>query len=455
MTLKIRLVIKILSCVILVFAGGCRIDNLQIVRPEKLTQIKNRPNVILITISSLRADHVSSLGYDRQTTPNFDRFAKDNIIFTNAFATSSWQMPSIGSIFTSLYPTEHGATHINNKLGQEVRTLAEILKENSFYTAGFSCNPRLSGDYGFDQGFDFYDDYSASMMLSSMSFGQEDSFDINKRRTNDLVNDAVVRWLQNNTHSSFFLFVHYYDNHWDYLPPTPYNAIFDPDYQGDIDGTEIAREPLYSNRPSDKNVEHIIALYDGQIRQTDQDLGELLDFLKEQGRFIDSVIIVMGDHGEQFYEHGHTSHHGIFDELIHVPLAVSVPDVNTPGTVEAFASGVDIIPTILDYTKISELSEGKGKSLKPLIDKEAEKLRDFVFIEYTGGAVPDCFGVRFSRYKFIRQEEDIFAYDLETDPAEQKKIYKNDFSGQMNEMFEKIEHFLAQDKPLPENQCKQ
>ena len=453
--MNIRLVIKILSCIILVSSGGCRIDNLQTVKPEKLKQVKNRPNVILITISSLRADHVSSLGYDRQTTPNFDRFAKDNIIFTNAFATSSWQMPSVGSILTSLYPTKHGATHINNKLGQKVRTLAEILKENGFYTAGFGCNPRLSADYGFDQGFDFYDDYSVLMMLSSMSFGQEDSIDINKRRTNDLVNDAVVRWLQNNTHKPFFLSVHYYDNHWDYLPPAPYDTLFDPDYQGDIDGTEIAREPLYSNRPSDRDVEHIIALYDGQLKQTDRDLGEMFEFLREHGRFKDSVIFVMADHGEQFYEHGHTSHHGIFDELIHVPLAVSVPDVNDSRAINAFASGVDIMPTILDYAKISELSKGKGRSLKPLINKEAEKLRDFIFIEYTGGAVPDCFGFRFSKYKFIRQEEDIFAYDLETDPTEQKRIYKNDFSGRMNEMFEKIEHLLAQDKSLPENQCKQ
>lgn len=452
--MKKESVIKILSGILLVFAGGCGIDNLQTARPGKLTQIKNRPNVILITISSLRADHVSSLGYDRRTTPNFDKFAKENILFANAFATSSWQMPAIGSIFTSLYPTQHGATHINNKLSRKVQTLAGMLKENSFYTAGFGCNPRLSADYGFDQGFDFYDDYSVSMMLSSMSFGQEDSIDINKRRTNDLVNDAVVRWLQNNTHKPFFLFVHYYDNHWDYLPPAPYNTLFDPDYAGDIDGTEIAREPLYSNRSSDRDVEHIIALYDGQVRQTDQDLGELLDFLKEQGRFRDSVIIVMGDHGEQFYEHGHTSHHGIFDELIRIPLAVSVPDANTPGTVDAFASGVDIMPTIFDYTGVPDFDRCRGQSLKALLEGKTGNKKDFVFVEYTGGAVGDSFAVRFEKYKFVCEEGDIFAYDLNIDPAEQKKIYKDDFTAEMNEMFEKTEHLLTPDKSLPENRCK-
>ena len=135
--MKIRLAIKISSCILLVFAAGCGTNKLQTEKPEKLTQIKSKPNIILITISSLRADHVRSLGYYRDTTPNFDDFAEKNILFTNAFATSSWQMPAIGSIFTSLYPNEHEATHIDNKLSRKVQTLAEILKANGFYTAGF------------------------------------------------------------------------------------------------------------------------------------------------------------------------------------------------------------------------------------------------------------------------------------------------------------------------------
>jgi arylsulfatase A-like enzyme len=449
--MKKKTVIKILGIFSLVFAGGCSISNPKSQSQEKPATIIDRPNIILVTISSLRADHVSSLGYSRQTTPNFDAFAKENTIFTNVFATSSWQMPAIGSIFTSLYPTDHGATHVNNKLSQKVQTLAGILKENGFYTAGFGCNPRLSADYGFDRGFDFYDDYSVSMILSSMSLDQADSIDINKARTNDLVNDVVVRWLQNNTHKPFFLSVHYYDNHWDYLPPVPYNTLFDPDYAGDVNGAEISREPLYSNRPSDRDVEHIIALYDGQVRQTDQDIGELLDFLKKQGRFRDSVIIVMGDHGEQFYEHGHTSHHGIFDELISVPLAISVPDSNGPRVISSFISGVDIMPTILDYVNASVPNQCRGQSLKPLIQGNPDGKRDFVFVEYTGGSVPDCFGVRFEKYKFICQEGKIFAYDLKSDPSEQKKIYKNDFTLEMNGMFEKVEHLLTKDKPIPGN----
>jgi arylsulfatase len=443
--MKIRFVI--LSGVLLFFfVGGYTIDGFQTARAEKLTQVTKKPNVILITISSLRADHVSCLGYDRQTTPNFDEFAKKNILFNNAFATSSWQMPAVGSIFTSLYPTEHGATHVNKKLDPKIQTLAGTLKENGFYTAGFSCNPRLTGEYGFDRGFDFYDDYSVLMMFSTLSFGKEDSFDINKRRTNDLINDAAMRWLTNNTNRPFFLFVHYYDNHWDYLPPKPYDSLYDLNYHGDINGTEIAREPLYSNRPLDKDVTHIISLYDGEIRQTDYDLGEMLTFLKKQGRFEDSLIIIMSDHGQQFYEHGHTSHHGIFDELIRVPLAVSVPDVNEHKLINSLASGVDIMPTILDYAGLPVPVQCRGQSLRPLVEGKSDNKRDFVFIEYTGGAVPDCFAVRSRNNKFISEEDNIFAYDLTGDPFEQKKIYKDKFSVPMNEMFDKIKPLLVHEK---------
>lgn len=218
--------------------AGCAVDKFEI-KDTKPSQTADKKNIILITISTLRADHTSCFGYDRDTTPNFDQFAKENILFTNAFATSSWQTPSIGSIFTSLYPSRHGATHINNKLGQGVYTLAEILSDNGYYCVGFCCNPRLNQEHGFAQGFDFYDDYSVSMMLSGIVFENEDSIDINKQRTNDFINDTAIRWLRNNTHRPFFMFLHYYDNHWDYLPgssveQTCTSRIVQQRYQGQL-----------------------------------------------------------------------------------------------------------------------------------------------------------------------------------------------------------------------------
>jgi len=443
--MKKQSIIWIISCIILVLSESCSANKLNRQKERSIIAYSGQPNIILITISSLRADHLSCAGYNRQTTPNFDRFAKGNILFTNAFATSSWQMPAVGSIFTSLYPTDHGATHIDNKFNSKIKTLAGTLKRNGFYTAGFTCDPRLSSINGFDKGFEYYDDYSVQMIISSISFDRDENFDINKKRTNDLINNAAERWLQNNIHKPFFLFLNYYDNHWDYLPPAPYNTLFNPDYVGDIKGTEIAREPLYSNKPSDKDVEQIIALYDGQVKQTDYDLGEFLGFLKGQGRFKDSVIIVMGDHGEQFYEHGHTSHHGIFDELISIPFAISLPDSNEPKVISSLVSSVDIMPTILNYVNIAIPSQCKGQSLKPLIEGKTSNIRDFVFVEYTGGAVEDCYAVRFEKYKFIYEKDDIFAYDLKSDPCEQKKIFKDDFTTEMIEMYEKVKHLLVKE----------
>lgn len=392
-------------------------------RQPTLEKSEDPYNIILITISSLRADHIGCLGYDKNTTPNFDSFAKQNILFKNTFATSSWMMPAYGSIITSLYPGTHGATHINKTLSHKNITLAEILARNGFHCAGFCCNPRLSREKGFDQGFHLYDDYSAEIIMETLAPENRTSFDINKTRTNDLINDAVISWLKNNTAYPFFLFVHYYDNHWDYLPPHPYDKTYDPNYQGPIDGTNISNEPLYSNPPAQEDLQHIIALYDGEIKQTDKDLGELLEFLKQTGLMHNSIIIVVADHGEQFYEHGHTSHHGIYDELIHIPMAIAVPEKNqTPRVINSLASQLDLLPTILDYLKLPIPEHCRGKSLRPLISGRQNRLRDFIFAEYTGGAAPDCYALRTNAYKLIKQNGKNFAYLLKNDPLEQHRI---------------------------------
>jgi len=424
-----------------------------------------RCNVVLITISSLRADHLGCMGYRRDTTPHFDAFAQTAVLFRNAFATSGWMMPATGSIFTSLYPARHGATHINASLLEDPVTLAEILTRQGYYCVGFCCNPRLTTEKGFAQGFELYDDYSVSVMLESTAFDGE-SFNINATRTNDLINAAAIRWLGNNVREPFFLFVHYYDNHWDYLPPPPYDSLFDPNYDGPIDGTKIAREPLYSNPPPKRDIEHIVALYDGQVRQTDEDLGILLKHLHNTGLLQRSVVIIMGDHGEQFYEHGHTSHHGVYEELIHIPLAISLPHVEPKHkVVDALVSQVDIMPTVLDYLAIESPQSTRGVSLLPLIEGRARSVRDFIFAEYTGGAVRDVFALRSRRYKYCHTAQGDFGYDLFKDPQEKNKISPERFGPQLRQLGRILQELLtarmpgkapvpgrhSQDRPAKEN----
>lgn len=396
-----------------------------------------RPNVILITINSLRADHVGCLGYHRNTTPNFDTFAQEGLLFTNAFASSGWMMPVHASLLTSLYPKDHGVTHISTSLSEQFYTLAEILRDEGYYGAGFSCNPRLGGEHGFGQGFDLYDDYSVDIMLESMALNGQEQLDINTSRTNDIINAVATRWLRNNTQRPFFLFVHYYDNHWDYLPPPPYDRMYDPAYAGDVTGREIAREPLFSNPPSDKDVQHIIALYDGEVKQTDKDMGFLLGYIKDNGLMKHSIVIVAGDHGEQFYEHGHTSHHGIYDELIHIPLAISLPDPCVlPAHSDALVSQLDILPTILDYLFISLPEQCQGKSLMPVIVGQVDSVNDYVFAEYTGGAAPDSWAVRTKHHKVYHVAgQEPHGFDLLTDPGEQDKIPSADFTEPLTQLY--------------------
>jgi len=303
----------------------------------------------------------------------------------------------------------------------------------------FCCNPRLSGDKGYAQGFDLYDDYSVSMILDSLSFEYTEAADLNKKRTNDLINDAAIRWLQNNTHMPFFMFLHYYDNHWDYLPPPPYDRLYDSDYDGPIDGTGISREPLFSNPPEARDIAHMIAMYDGEVRQTDDDFGELLRFLRQERLLDNSIVIAMGDHGEQFYEHGHTSHHGVFEELIHIPLAISTPGDRAKGKqVDSLVSQLDILPTILDCLGIPVPETCQGKTLRPLIEGRQDSVGDFVFAEYTGGAAPDSYSLRSASYKYCEEAGKQFGYDLKLDPREQRKIMPSDFCVQLKTLQEQF-----------------
>jgi len=395
-------------------------------------------NIILITISSLRADHFGCMGYQRKTTPQMDAFAGKGVLFTNAFGTSGWTMPNHASIFTSLFPKTHQVKHIKHSLSQKYQTLAEILRENGYFCAGFTCNPRLGTEYGFGQGFDLYDDYTVPVLLKSVAL-ESTEVDVNKTRTNHYINDLVIRWLQRVKQQPFFLFVHYYDPHWDFLPPAPYDTMFDQHYKGTVDGRNVAKEPLFSNPPSEEDIRHIIALYDGEIRQTDSDVGEVLDILEKTNLMKNTIVIIVGDHGESFYEHGHTSHHGLYEELIHVPMMMRIPQKIVKKKIPALVSQVDIMPTILDYAGISPSADIQGKSLKPLIEGSTESIRDFIIAEYQGGAIPDCYVCRSPRYKvYIGARNAYWSHDLSSDPQEQNEIRSQSFIPEMNRLYKAL-----------------
>jgi arylsulfatase A-like enzyme len=395
------------------------------------TNHSDRPNVLLIGIETLRADHVSCLGYHRNTTPTFDKLAKEGVLFSKAIATSSWTMPTNMSAFTSLYPSVHKTTTYQERLPEGRNTLAQILKENGYLTAAFVSNATLGHQYGFSKGFDLYDDFSVALDLGVDLFGNNDRTGQNARTTltNEVVSRAAIGWLQKNHTKQFFMFVFYFDPHYDYIPPPPFDTVFDPDYKGSINGRDIAYEPRKSTRPPQRDLDHIIALYDGEILYTDGYVSKLLEKFAEYRILDETLIIIFGDHGDEFYEHGSTAHsHSLYTELTHIPLIFNWPRaIPRNKRVSAIVGQVDIMPTVLDYLDIEYDGFMQGSSLRPLIEGQKNNLHDVVYSELTTAENKVLSAATTEDYKFILNlstgSKQLF--DLNNDPNEQINIYES------------------------------
>lgn len=343
------------------------------------------PNVLLIGIETLRRDHVGCLGYGKDTTPTLDRLAREGVLCTRTVSTSGWTLPSVMSVMTGLYPGAHQTHAYTDRLPEAVTTLAETLKAHGYTTAGFISNPTLDGQYGFSDGFDVYDDFTVSLDFGMDIFGQHNKVigDRHLVRTSELVTRVATQWLEKGRRDPFFMFVFYFDPHYDYIPPPPYDTMFDPDYDGNIDGRGIVSEPRFSQRPPDRDLQHLLALYDGEIRYTDEYVAKLLKAFEDAGLLENTFVVLFGDHGDEFYEHGKTGHgRTLYSEIIDVPLIFWWPDRFAAGTcVEALISQVDIMPTILDYLRLPWEHSMQGASLRPLIEGKAGKLHETVWAE--------------------------------------------------------------------------
>jgi arylsulfatase A-like enzyme len=234
-----------------------------------------------------------------------------------------------------------------------------------------------------------------------------------------------VKWLEQRPDGPFFMFVFYFDPHYDYIPPVPFDTLFDPNYDGDMDGRGIIREPRRSRRPSDRDLQHLLALYDGEIRYTDGCVAELLRVFARSGALKNTVVVFFGDHGDEFYEHGKTAHdRTLYDEIIHVPLVFWGPDRFPLGKrINAVTSQIDIMPTILDYLGVPYEGPMQGASLRPLIEGKAEKLRDTVWAELNTWIHVQA--VVSNHYKLIRNvSKDTWElYCLRRDPDERTNLY--------------------------------
>ena len=278
-----------------------------------------RPNVLLITLDTTRADHLSCYGYFRQTSPNLDKLAAESVLYTRAIATSSWTLPSHASLFTGKFTSSHGARYDENGplflasavstasknyrargLGPDELTLAGILKESGYATGAVVAGPWMKRVFGLDKGFDFYDDSKIST--------------INGKSAN-LVTASAVNWIKTVRSKEFFLFLNYFDPHAPYMPPQAALQMFLPN------------EPRSKNSPMPSgSPERTRARYDAEILYMDHQIGRLLDKLKAYKLYESTLIIVTADHGELLGEHGRHGHgQHLWQEELHVPLFVKYP----------------------------------------------------------------------------------------------------------------------------------
>lgn len=303
-------------------------------------------NVILISIDALRADHLGCYGYDRNTSPNIDKIAKEGIIFENHISQASWTVPSHASMFTSLYPFPLGLKN-PVKLNNEHTTLAEIMKDNGYTTIAFTDGGYMTDEFGFNQGFDVFNDEGGGLAE---------------------INGRVSRWINSSQKRPFFLFIHTYDTHClsKDKPSKPYRYMFDKEFEynsshycGHVqDLTNVSGgELLYKN-----------AIYDGAIYYTDVLIGDLFEELKKHGVYNKSIIIITSDHGEEIGDHGFFDHgHSLYDEIIHIPLIINYPDSKNAAKkrVKTITRNIDIMPTILDFLNISFNGNLEGRSILP------------------------------------------------------------------------------------------
>jgi arylsulfatase A-like enzyme len=321
----------------------------------------DRPvNVVLISLDTLRPDHLGCYGYGRPTGPSIDALAEESVLFRRAYAPSSWTLPSHVSMLTGLNTVNHGVSQPQSRMDPAIVTLADRLRREGFFCAAFTGGGFLSPRYGFSKGFDFYSE-------------ADGSFDVVDSA--EKVSASACRWLETRGERRFFLFVHTYQIHGPYSCPPPYNRMFlEKGAEWDKLNTEAFFKDYLVYRPlSQAQRRNIIELYDGEIRYTDDKLIKpLIETLRRLGLYEHTLLILTSDHGEEFYEHGAWVHgRQLYEESIRVPLLFKFPGGRFKGRkVDGPVRLIDIMPTILDILDIDRAAAGMdGTSLLPAVKK--------------------------------------------------------------------------------------
>lgn len=396
--------------------------------PPVPSELAERPNLILLMVDTLRADHLSCYGAEQVETPHMCGLVEDGGSIYSGFAHASWTKPSAATLLTSLLPTSHQAETKPAMLPDAVTTVGEALSSHGYTTGAFVSNTNMTASFGFAQGFDEYHylgpDYLAGAKESSsklilyqlarrvwfklpmgLHFGDfyQDS---------RVVNDRAFEWLDRHEDSRFFLFLHYMDPH-------------DPYFRHPYDGYGIARAGNQDPDPS--SAPEMSRLYRGEVEYADESFGRLLEALRERDLYEDTAIVLVSDHGEEFHEHGGFWHGlTLYEEQIHVPLLVKWPEGERRAEPEKRGTParlIDVAPTLLRSAGAEVPATMQGRDLAEELSERPEKDR-MVFAEedHEGNVLR---AIRAPRWKWIEANEgnprglppeELF--DLERDPGE-------------------------------------
>jgi arylsulfatase A-like enzyme len=323
-----------------------------------------RPNLILVSFDSLRADHLGAYGYARDTSPNLDRFASQAVLFERAYSTSSWTLPAHASMLSSLYPEEHGASGPRKAISEGVALLPEALAAAGYRSRAVVSVGLLHRLFGFAQGWELYDDETA------VPPGEVDP---ERRRTSAVVGRRAAQMLDALGDGPFFLFLHDYDVHFDYQPPPPYDTMFEPARVDGFDPSNFAfNDTIHRDMPK-AHLERLVALYDGEIRWVDHNFGLLMAELERRGLAENTLVVVVGDHGEEFFEHGEKGHqNNLYNTSLQVPMLVRFPGRRHAGTrVSTPVSLVDVAPTLTAAAGVAPDPSWSGIDVATLLDEDA------------------------------------------------------------------------------------
>lgn len=388
----------------------------------------NRTNVLLVTIETTRADHLSAYGYGRDTSPNLAHLASQGVLFERHMTVSPRTNPSLAALMTSTYPYENGVRNLLLPLEPENRTLAEVLRSAGYATGAIQTHPRLIKSCGLEQGFAHYDD------------------DVRAHPRADQACRAAAAWLTQaaSGRRPWFLWVHLMDPHWMYEPPEPWRTRYAPEdprpweLYGDLRARRVTIGPvIFENHMPADEVHSFVALYDGEIRFTDEAIGGLLRALDATGAAGKTLVIVSADHGESLGEHDYFFEHGDLgtQEEIHIPLILRLPGVLPAGTrVSATERSIDVAPTVLDLLGLPPEPSFRGLSLAAMAEGGANVDRpcygetgESFHPENKRREIPGVKGkwrwLVQGRFKLVfiphaSREPDWVLYDLATDPGE-------------------------------------